>query len=133
MSREVSSSKQELLSMNSPTLSFLFPNTGHLPDLENSYNTQNMSYILHSFLNYCYYCNKKNLVAENTFKMLVSDVLHIALVHYSKNKTDNVLYSMSKTQAISILLNKPQLGSELDYWTMIILFAYLLVPLLAQF
>lgn len=28
--------------------------------------------------------------------MEVSDVLHIALVHYSKNKTDNTLYSMSK-------------------------------------
>lgn len=29
--------------------------------------------------------------------MLVSDMLHIALVHKSKNKTDNGLYSMFKT------------------------------------
>ena len=46
MSSEDSSSKQELLSMNSATLWFLFPSTGHLPDLENNYNMQNMSYIL---------------------------------------------------------------------------------------
>lgn len=72
-------------------------------------------------------------MAENILKMLVSDVLHIVLVHYSKNKTDYVLYSMSKTQTLSIPLNKPQSESELDYWTMIILSAYLLVPLLAQF
>lgn len=72
-------------------------------------------------------------MAENVLKKLLSDMLHIALVHYSKNKTDNALYSMSETQTISIPLNKPGPGSELDYWTMIIHFAYLLVPLLAQF
>lgn len=43
---KLSYSKQELLSMNSATLRFLFPSTGHLSDLENSYNVQNMSYIL---------------------------------------------------------------------------------------
>lgn len=36
-------------------------------------------------------------MAEKSLKMLVSDMLHIALVHDSKNKTDNALYSMSKT------------------------------------
>lgn len=46
MSRDVSSSKQELLSLNFATLWFLFPSTGHFLDLENSYNMQNTSYIL---------------------------------------------------------------------------------------
>lgn len=42
-------------------------------------------------------------------------MLHIALVHKSKNKTDNGLYSMFKTQTISVSLNKARPGSELDH------------------
>jgi len=40
---------------------------------------------------------------------------------------------MFKTQSISIQLNKLGPWSELDYWTVIIHFPYVLVPLLAQF